>query len=274
MMLTKLFANFTKPFTRKRGPRILIFGDSHIDALQRAIKFEGRSEEYRNVEAYRVRKIKSGKAIGDIDLKNFCRKIRRLDEGDYVISLVGGNQYAVVSTIKLEPPADVIDRTLRGSADELRSFEGTTIIPRQALKSYIGSGVWNSDGPVLRRLKASTKAQIIHLIPPPPKEDNEFIRNSHETFFVSDSEGAIDPTDPSFRLKCWHIQKECLAELCEDVGVGLLNPPPNTISSDGYLARAYYGADVTHANRRYGDQALRQVIELIAATEANWKGSA
>ena len=247
--------------------RVYVFGDSHTDALKRALNFEARGDSYSGIEVHRIRKKKGNQEIGDLDFPAFCKKIKRLTGNDLVVSGIGGNQYAVVSTIKLEGDAQLVT-TIDHHADAAAADPSVDIIPVRALKSYIESGVRGSDGPMLKALRASTKARVVHLIPPPPKYDNDFICNSHETRFKGEGLNAQSVSQPPFRLECWNMQKDCLIELGEEIGIEMISPPAAAITEDGYLLPAYYGNDVTHANRRYGELVLKQ-INAIAGASAN-----
>ncbi|MCW2338512.1 hypothetical protein M2337_002745 [Sphingobium sp. B2D3A] len=211
---------------------------------------------FKEITVLRVRKSKDGKELGDESVDQFCRRIARLKTDDYVFSAIGGNQYAIISTIKHERDFIVLDRHGNHST-------AAEVVPHRALGSYIESGVRHSDGAVLRKIRAATQARLYHLSPPPPKSDNEFIRKFHETRFAAAGLGLLEPTDPAFRLACWKMQQESLSTLCADVNVKLLPPPDNAVTQDGYLGRAFYSKDVTHANRRYGEQVLRQILEVV-----------
>lgn len=250
---------FVRRTRRGKTPRIYVFGDSHTVALLQALAFETRGGMYDAITVLRVRKDKEGKEIGDESLKQFCERIGKLGEQDFVFSAIGGNQYAVVSTIRHEREFAV----LQSEEGESGKTIGLEIIPHRAFRSFIQSGVWNSDGPVLRKIRSATKAGVFHLTPPPPKFENDFIRQYHESRFAAAGLGELEPTDPAFRLACWTMQRQCLTELCLDADVELLPPPATTVTPEGYLGRAYYGKDVTHANRRYGEQVLRQILDVV-----------
>lgn len=242
-------------FGKSAGQRILIYGDSHTIAIAQALAYREThpSEPLPRIELYRYLKLKEGKQIGDTDLDRFCTMIARLGPDDTVISVIGGNQYAVASTVRREPFYTIV------TAGEAIIAGETGIIPYRAMKSYIASGVFNSDGPMLRKIRDATRAHVFHLLPPPPKADNDYIRRYHESRFAAEGLGEFAPHSPGLRLSCWQMQRDCLAELCEEIGVELLAPPAVTMDADGFLDPHYYGKDVTHANRRYGEQLLRQI---------------
>jgi hypothetical protein len=246
---------------REKVPRIYVFGDSHTVALLQALAVESRAAMYAAIKVVRIKKNKDGKEIGDESLDRFCERLARLEPHDYVFSAIGGNQYAVVSTIRHEREFLVLDRHSEGDHGLTSQSE---VVPHRAFHSFIESGVWNSDGPILRKMRGATTAKLLHLSPPPPKFENDFIRQYHESRFAAAGLGKLDPTDPAFRLACWKMQQQCLSDLCLDVDVQLLLPPAAAVTPEGYLGRAYYSKDVTHANRRYGELVLRQILEVVA----------
>ena len=237
---------------------VFIFGDSHTRALIQAANAENALPDYGSIIIRSIRKNKNGTDIGDDSLDEFCERIAGLVDDDHVFSAIGGNQYAVVSTIKHDS-----DFSILGRGENSTRESDCDIIPRRAFHSFIEGGVRKTDGMMLRKIRNATRARLFHLCPPPPKFDNSFIRQYHESQFAAAGLGKLEPTDPSLRLECWKIQKECLAEICVDLNITLLEPPALTVTPDGYLAPAYYRRDVTHANPRYGDQVLRQILETI-----------
>ena len=239
-----------------REPRITVFGDSHSVALQRAQQYTKRSHEYDHIDVRRLRKDKEGKAVGDTSLAEFCRQIGEFDDRDFVFSAVGGNQYAIVSTVQPEVDYDFLE----ASSDELTS--GAQLVPFRAVATFIESGIRETVGPVLHEIRSSTVAKVFHLVPPPPKQDNAFVASQAEGYFARAGLKELGPTRPDLRLKCWNVQLECLAKLCEEMDIGLVMPPSKTVTSEGYLEPNCYAKDVTHANRRYGEAVLKQVMKL------------
>lgn len=243
-----------------REPRIAIFGDSHTAAMVQAREFPARSHHYEHIAITRVLKEKNGREIGDATLSDFCREIRRFGSDDFVFSAVGGNQYAVISTVRHPVEYDFLDSPLATDAANDRA----EIIPFRALAGYIERGIRGSVGPVLREIRSSTIARVFHLAPPPPKEDNDFIATHFESRFAGQGLQTLGPTDPELRLKCWQVQLNCLRQLCEDSDIRLVEPPAKAVTPAGFLDRRCYATDVTHANRRYGEHVLKQILEIVA----------
>lgn len=238
-------------------PRISVFGDSHSVALLRAQQYGKRTHQYENIRVNRLRKEKDGKLIGDTSLAEFCRAIGSFGPEDFVFSAVGGNQYAMVSTIQ---PA--IDYDILCSPTDQVSDRDRQLVPFRALHGFIESGVRETVGPVLRKLRESTKAQVYHLIPPPPKEDNDFILAHAEGYFAEEGLQDFGPTRPDLRLKCWKVQLRSLIALCQELDIITVMPPAKAVTSSGFLAPDCYANDVTHANRRYGEAVFKQILDL------------
>lgn len=247
-----------------RGPRIAVFGDSHTAALRSAKDYPDRRHVYEHVQLYRVRKTKNGSAVGDTTLAQFCQLIRGYSNSDFVFSAVGGNQYAVVSTVRTPIEYDF----LVSPGDEDFASNGAAIIPFRALAGYIENGVRGTVGPVLREIRASTSARVLHLAPPPPKEDNEFIASHFESRFANQGLADFGPTRPELRLKCWQVQLDCLAALCDELGVELVMPPEKAVTPKGYLGERCYAKDVTHGNRRYGEYVLKEILRLTGTEQS------
>jgi hypothetical protein len=237
------------------APRISVFGDSHTVALRRAQQYS-RSHRYEQVRVNRIRKEKGGKLVGDSSLADFCREIRGFAPDDMVCSAVGGNQYAIVSTVRSPVDYDF----LTSSDDALH--HGAQLVPHRALQGFVESGIRETIGPVLQEIRKSTSACVFHLVPPPPKQDNQFIAAHAEGYFADVGLQDFGPTRPELRLKCWNVQLQSLAALCGELGIGLIMPPPKSVTAEGYLSPDYYAKDVTHANRRYGAAVIEQILQL------------
>jgi hypothetical protein len=243
------------------GPQVAIFGDSHTAALAQAREWPQRKDRYGGIRIVRVRKEKDGKTIGDSSLEQFCRRIADFRPSDFVFSAVGGNQYAVVSTVRHRREYDFLGSTL----DRQVAPDGAELVPFRAIAAHIDRGVRGSVGPVLRKIRAATDAKIIHLAPPPPKQDNDFISRHFEKRFAGQGLKELGPARPELRLKCWKLQLESLRSLCDELGIQLMEPPARTLTPEGYLAPRCYAADVTHGNRRYGEYVLKDILKITKA---------
>ena len=244
-------------------PRIAVFGDSHTAALVSAQQFPDRKAKYELIRIYRVLKQKNGRSLGNSTLESFCADISDFGPEDLVFSAVGGNQYSIISTVQ-----DPVDYDfLCSPGDRRQPREGAELVPFRALEAYLEKGVRGAVGPVLRAIRNSTGAKVFHLAPPPPKQDNMFIAKHFESRFATDGIQKLGPTRPSLRLRCWHVQLRCLENLCRELDIELIRPPKHGVTPKGYLEPKCYAKDVTHANRRYGEFVLKQILELAELRE-------
>ena len=153
---------------------------------------------------------------------------------------------------------------LSGPADDDIVSDRAQLVPMRAMVDYIQSGVEGNDGPVLKAIRRSTRAKVFHLAPPPPKEDNSFISQFFESRFAGEGIGELGPSRPQLRLKCWKVQTDCLQRLCAGLDIELVLPPAAALTEQGFLAPTYYAKDATHANRRYGELVLKQILEIVS----------
>lgn len=286
------------------GPRRLLFGDSHVHAIQEAIRHRENAGCPVPVEARRLLKQKSKRGdppdqglgsqastiagrpswlsrlsgakvrrddqpaaaaegvedaplvtIGDTSFEDFLVIARSLGPADILVSAVGGNQHAVVSTIQHPTPFDF---ALPGDPSRLTD-ENVEMIPFRSMYNFFVSGVRHRDGESLAALRAATKARIIHLPSPPPKADNDFIIRYHDTQFATRGIAVTGVSPPNLRLKFWRLQNQVLGEVCEELGIEMLPVPEEACDADGFLARDYYAKDATHANEAYGELVLLQL---------------
>ena len=86
--------------------RILVLGDSHTQAIKRALKLRGKKNT-NNIVAYRYAQDKNGKIIGDLTAKDVINEVSMLKPSDKLISTIGGNQHQAFSLVQHPIPFDV-----------------------------------------------------------------------------------------------------------------------------------------------------------------------
>lgn len=240
-------------------PRILLFGDSHTYAVQRAI--ERRSARGLGVPltAHRLLKTKNDVVMGDTTFEEYLALTGKLDQQDVAVSMIGGNQHAVFSTIQHPQRFTFLMPSDGGAA------EGAELIPYRALAQHFDAGIRGRDGQSLAALRKATRARVVHLLPPPPKRDNAHIMKHHESKFAQDNIAALGVSAPELRMAFWQLQVRLLEELCTELNIEVLPPPPSALDSDGFLAPEFYASDATHANASYGELVLQQIEESFGA---------
>ena len=255
--LRSLFGGLYRP-PKDRSSEILIFGDSHTDALARAIKARGDSPATSAITALRLRKEKNGKQIGDMSLEEFLKRTKWLGPRDIMFSMVGGNQHAIFSTIQHEVAFDFC-------TDGMEPAPATVhMIPNRAIKEYLSAGVYGRDGQMLWAMRNATRARIVHIVPPPPKKDAEHILRHQETHFSEGNIAQLGVSDALLRKKAWDLQATILKELCRELEIEILMPPEESLCPEGFLAKEFYARDITHANAQYGELVLKQVEKFVA----------
>jgi hypothetical protein len=244
------------------APRIMLFGDSHAYAMQRAIERREAKGRRVPVAAHRLLKLKNGKEVGDTSFEDFLVMVGKLSPDDVVLSAIGGNQHAVYSTIQHPDPFSFFEP---GSSAPIESDVG--VIPYRVLEANFAKGIRNGDGISLKALRDATRARVVHLLAPPPKRDNDHILRHHESRFATENIAGLGVSSPQLRMKFWNLQRRILEEFCQEIGIEVLGPPAGTLDEDGYLAAEFYASDATHANVAYGELVLAQADDMVATAE-------
>lgn len=243
--------------------RIMLFGDSHSYAMQRAAERRTKKRLDVPVEIHRLLKQKNDVVIGDTSLEQFVDKIRGLAADDAVISMIGGNQHAVFSTIQHPRPFDFIEP----SRPNWLPAAGSELIPYAALHGNFTDGITRGDGKSIKALRDATVAHVVHVLPPPPKRDTAHILSHHESRFAEDGIAQFGVSSAELRMKCWILQKDVLVQFCRQIDVEVMFPPDEACDADGFLLPDYYANDATHANPSYGELIMQKL-------ESRWPSGA
>jgi len=240
--------------------RILAFGDSHADALQRALKHRAASSVTDHVRVLRFSRVKNGKEIGDVSLDAAAAMVAEASTDDLIASTIGGNQHQVFGLVEHSVAFDFID--LEGATND---SPPCVLIPYRTIWAVFEGGLRGRDGQRLTTLREAAGRPIYHLTPPPPKESAEHILKRHETSFREAGLAAKGVTPAPIRLKLWRLQCAVLQSLCTEWDIHLLPPPEGTQTPEGFLKPEYYANDATHANAAYGELVLRQLDAVAEA---------
>lgn len=275
-------------------PRIIIFGDSHVHAIQEAIKVRLAGDVPVSIEARRLLKTKTRddgsahprvpgatlwewlrerwrgffrksnagtrRTLGDTTLKEFLAIARSLRPCDILVSAVGGNQHAVFSTIQHADPFDFFFPEDRPDETE----NDVPLIPFRPLYDFFCNGLRLGDGATIAALRRSTRARMVHILAPPPKRDTAFIHRYHDSHFASEGISSFGVSSPQLRLKFWRMQNRALREICAPLGVETIEPPDVACDAEGFLDPSYYARDATHANAAYGELVLEQLEQCAS----------
>lgn len=277
--------------------RVVIIGDSHVHAIKDALEARGPAGAMGKIVAHRLlkskplpavdraapqgrlkrlvgsaRKIATGKepramtaVLGDVSIVDALKLARRLRPEDVLVSVIGGNQHAVFSTIQHPQPFDV---ELPDGAEQVAPH-GTELIPFRVLYPYFRAALRDGDGETIAALRKSTSARMIQLLAPPPKRMNEWIEQHHDTLFAAEGLARQGVSKPELRLKFWQLQNRAIEEICIELGVEVLRPPVSSLDPNGFLARPFFAGDATHANHRYGELVLEQLESMLLQAPAS-----
>jgi len=241
--------------------QVLLYGDSHSEAVFQAAEKRQRKGTPTPISIHRARRQKGELTLGDTSFEEFIELVTGLSESDVVVSMIGGNQHAVFSTIQHPIAFDVLEPDV--GAETLRP--GAQIIPHRAVWSILNKKFRSRDGRALKAIRNSTRASVVHIMSPPPKRDSAFLQQFNESHFrESIAKWGVSP--PELRMKIWKMQRNLTRTFCEELGVVLLEPPAASVDPDGFLLADYQKRDVTHANRAYG-LLLLDVLERQFAPE-------
>lgn len=238
--------------------QILVFGDSHTLALERA-RTQRASSDNAHISVRRFSKVKNGIAMGDISLDAAVSMVADSTPDDLIASTIGGNLHQVVGLVQHPAAFDFIEPGSQSAPDS----QPCVLIPYQTMWAFFERNLRRNDGQRIKTLREAAAHPIYHLLPPPPKESAAHILQRYESDFEKAGIATKGVTPAPIRLKLWRLQCAILQSLCTEWGVRLLPPPDGTQTPEGFLKPEYYKNDATHANVAYGELALRQ-LEAVA----------
>lgn len=240
-----------------KNRRVVVIGDSHTHTVKQAIAARMARNESVGVEAYAYSKVRKGREVGDLSLDAVNELVPSLAPADLLVSTIGGNHDAVLGLIQHPVPFDVM---MPGS-EPFDELPGIVMIPYAQMKAQLELAVSMRDRKKLRHLRKLARCAMIHLAPPPPKEDSVMLQRMRSPgyFFRVGGIAERGVSPPSLRLKLWQIQMSVLSDVAAELGIQLLPPPLPTITPDGFLKPEYFGKDASHANSAYGEALLDQI---------------
>lgn len=239
--------------------RIIIIGDSHVDAIKKALKKYKINNSTISIEAYRYIKWKNDSCIGDLDEGQLRQILSQLSPNDFVVSAIGGNQHQVFSLVQHPVPFHVF--TPSSSQEKLE--ENLIVISYNQVFDYFYQGIGGNDWRKLLSLKENCSCYVAHLVPPPPKKNVNHILNYHETHFKNNHlvEHGVSPA--MMRLNIWKIQRDVLKKMAKESNIDLIYPPNESIDQYGFLTEECYANDATHGNERYGHLVLDEIFSCF-----------
>jgi hypothetical protein len=240
-------------------PQIFVIGDSHTRALKTAVPSFDRSDMKVDFHIHWRMSIKNGVTRGDIELSEAKKSISKLQVNDMLVISILGTMHNILGLIKHSQPFYTIDSKLDKSISD-----GYELIPAKCMQDFFYNQ-WEKSN-ILSDLKSLSIAPVYHLMPPPPKENIEFIKSKTSNYRGSViDENNLNKSD--FRLALWQLEMYALEKFLCDMGVKMLMPPNQSLSEHGYLKEQYFANDATHANAEYGLLVLNQLADMLKDNE-------
>jgi hypothetical protein len=177
---------------------------------------------------------------------------------NFVVLVCGGNEHNVLGIVRNKRPFDFV----LSSEPDLPLQPGYELVPealmREVLKRHMAEPLQT-----MRAFRTATSLPIVQLEPPPPLPNHRVLAYPRELLRASLLRKNIAPE--LIRHKLWRLESEIYRKFCDEIGIDYLRAPASMINENGMLAEAGWGADATHANPRYGLEAVKAAINLYLA---------
>lgn len=231
--------------------RILLIGNSHINAIQRAAREAGADNLILRSHEHMEQRPNGSKVMLPASVALFRR------EPGPIFSVIGGNAHNTFSMVYPEVPFDFHhpehpERTPRA---------GVWMVPYE----QVYDSVLRFAGGRLREFRALAAAfpgRVVHLESPPPIPNQRWLTQRLAPRMANAGIAEFEVAAPSLRYKLWRINSAIFRKEAERLGIPFTPILPQTCDAEGFLLRQYW-RDPTHANMHYGALVLQQMTELM-----------
>jgi hypothetical protein len=236
--------------------RIFIFGDSHTNALKKALNGYELPDSSVNFDVHWMLSEKNGTVRGDLRYEDALAIVSELTDKDLLVISLLGTGHNIFGLIKHDIPFYFSD------TDQCQcDISHNQLIPISLMHDmFIEFCKKNKKIP---DLKKATMARVVHLMTPPPKGDNDYIKSKIESYRDKVVAGVHDINPADTRLKLWNIEMDALQVVCRSYDISVLSPPVDAITDAGFLKKEFYGDDATHVNSSYGKLVINKIIDFI-----------
>ncbi len=236
---------------------IFVFGDSHTRALKEALSNRKVAKSIFNFKINWLQTEKNGLRRGDLKYEDAISHVSNLSENDLLVISLLGTGHNIFGLMEHDVPFRISIEN-----DDLTDNINDELIPENLIFDMFFD--YSNRSKKIIDLKKSTKAKVVHLMTPPPKSSNDYIKSKIKNY-RDKVVGEYDINPPYVRLKFWSIEMNALQSVCKQYDIDVVSPPQEAIDSDGFLKEFFWGKDATHANSAYGDLVLTQ-LESLALT--------
>ncbi|MDD2893142.1 MAG: GSCFA domain-containing protein [Halothiobacillaceae bacterium] len=223
--------------------KIAVIGHSHINTLVKSYKSLLTSgqvvEEMRFISARGNEKNQKNNTKETInELRNYVNQELKTIKPSKAVLCFNGNEHNILGFFH----------------DESMPYtEKSTKLSKTVLGNY---------EKLLPYIKSALPKATVLLIPPPPIESEERIREFPGSFSEIFHHTNIEA--PELRLNLWKQQCDTLRSIAHKYGLTVVEPPLSVFSSTGFLAEDCLGEDPTHGNLEYGLRVLPVVLDALS----------
>ena len=176
-------------------------------------------------------------------------------EKDFIFSFVHGNEHSILSMVQHEVPYDFV-LPFRPRLPVRPEFQ---IVPYGAIQKQIRSAMIPTIAIMASMRQTCRNMKVVIVAPPPPTPSEAQILRMPEAFRGEFERFGVTPA--SIRLKYYLLYCAELTSALKTLEVSVLNAPPDTVDTDGFLREPYWLA-ATHGNVAYGSKVLEQMSRL------------
>jgi hypothetical protein len=253
--------------TAASRPRILVFGHSHMGALQVAYAAEaaggsagGELVFYQFLREGRPHIIlHDGKWQYHPDCRRELLDLIRATQPRLMVSMLQGEQAVLAGLVVPQLPFDFYL-----PEEEAATSTVAEIIPYDVLLECCKFD-YRLICDLVDEVRTATAQPVIALSPPPPIGDRDFILANnlrHANIGEHIKQHGLPTT--RWRRRLWQVHTEAIRSIYRERGIAFADPPAETCGADGCLLQPFW-SDAIHANEAYGRLLLRQIRSLATS---------
>lgn len=194
-----------------------------------------------------------------------AQRIRALASGaDLVFLSLHGNQHNSITLVQSERPFGFSAVGTGVSADTDGRKSGL-YIPVNVMLAVLREKLKATERQLCFFSELFSGFRIVHCESPPPNPDEDFIRKNPGVFSALLEKPGARIAPPLIRLMVWRLQSQVMKLLCDDLGIGYLPCPPETLDAAGFTRPEFWGNDPTHGNVLYGQHVIEQLLVFLAS---------
>lgn len=240
--------------------KILAIGHSHIDAL----KFGYRDIIKRETLPFSIDFVRIDQPP---NVEGLIAESNSQGDLQMVVSSIAGSAHFLHGSVNNPEPFDFVVP----ESPNLLLDPDAKLVPYDLIRKRLHWELAPAMG-VMKQLKSCTDVPLYQLSPPPPVGNSDAVAEHINVAAAQMSDRWVQQLQsdmrrrgiapPALRFKLWSAFVDVAKQLCAEFGISFLPSPTETKDRDGFL-REEYRWDAFHANPRYGELVVRQLIALV-----------